>query len=59
MLKYFELQYHDLYNFLSDVLAKTGYTHRERVDKANVGKVNSEYRCFSLSCNLFLGLNFF
>lgn len=57
MLKYFKLQYHVLYNFLSDILAKTVYT--DRGDKANVGKVNSEYRYLSLSCNLSLGLKFF
>lgn len=34
-------------------------THIDRGDKANVGKVNSEYRYLSLSCNLSLGLKFF
>lgn len=34
-------------------------THIERGNKANVLKVNSEYRCLSLSYNLSLGLKFF
>lgn len=59
MPKYLVLQYHDLYNLLSDILAKKVYTQREGEIKQLWEKINSEYRCsLSLSYNFFLGLKF-